>query len=312
MDSVQFSHPKNHFKLHYRDRLRRLLVDKYIHTPQNAEMWYLLEDLMFQVSRESPKPKVMGCLITGEPHSGKTTAVRQFRKAYLDNVPEARPNDVVIFQIPSRARLKGVLLKLGKEIKIPDIGVNTRSGIPTYILVEKVAAKLWKNETKLVIIDEFQKLFELPGESRVEILSGFNDLVNESHIPIILVGVKGVDTILDVDKYYDDTSNLRGTFSSRFMEFNLEEWNDPHSEAFAILLKTVYNYCGLHSDANTTLFYKDEKIREWIITATGGLTGKMIYLIKWAARYIIRNNLPEKITLAILRDALQSIQSKGW
>ena len=312
MTYTRFSQPSAHFNKEDRERLKSLMMEKYIHTPQNAEMWFLLEDLMFQVSRDSPKPKVMGCLITGEPHSGKTTAVRQFRKAYLENVPEALPNDVVFFQIPSRARLKGVLIKLGRELKIPDISANSKRGYPTYILVEKIAAKLWKNEVKLLIIDEFQKLFEIPGESRVEILSGFNDLVNESHIPIILVGVKGVDRILDVGKYYKDESNLRGTFSSRFSEFNLGAWEDPHAQDFAILLKTIYNYCGLYSDEKKKLFYKDEKIREWIIKATGGLTGKIIYLIKWSARYIIRYNLPEIINLRILKMSLKTIQASGW
>ena len=312
MTNTPFFQPTEHFNKNVRERLQMLLVEKYIHTPINVEMWYLLEDLMFQVSRENPKPKVMGCLITGEPHSGKTTAVRQFRKAYLENVPEAKPNDVVLFQIPSRARLKGVLVKLGREIKIPDIGPSSKKGYPTYILIEKIAAKLWKNETKLLIIDEFQLLFELPGESRVEILSGFNELVNRSHIPIILVGVKGVDQILDVGKYYEDKSNLRGTFSSRFSGFNLDPWDDPHTPNFAILLKTIYDYCGLYPDGKKEEFYRDEKIREWIIEATEGLTGKIIYLIKWAARYIIRNNQYENITLTILRNALKTIQSKGW
>ncbi len=310
MESTTFSHPSTHFRKDNRARLKALLDEKYIHTPQNREMWWILEDLMFQVNRDNPKSKVMGCLITGEPHSGKTTAVRQFKQAYLDNVRESKPNDVVLFQIPSRARLKGVLIKLGMLLKIPDISVNTKRGHPTYILTDKIAKKLWKNEVKLLIMDEFQNLFELPGESRVEILSGFNELVNLSHIPIILVGVKGVDKILDVGKYYEDKANLHGTFSSRFMNFNLEAWDNPHESDFVILLKTIYSYCGLNLDKNSSVFYKNAKIREWIINATDGLTGKIIYIIKWSARHIIRNNLPEMLTLPIFKKGLKALQSE--
>jgi len=191
----------NHFDPTVRVRLQRVLAERYIHTPQNAELWCLLEDLMYQVSPQSPKPKVMGCLVTGDPHSGKTSAVRQFKKAYLDNVPTANPLDIFFTQIPSRARLKGVMAKMGQELKIPDISVIPGKDYPTYALVEKVAAMLGKNGTKLMIIDEFQKLFELPGESRVEILSGFNDLANESHVPIVLVGVAGVDRLLEIERY---------------------------------------------------------------------------------------------------------------
>ncbi len=301
----------NHFNPAIRLRLKSLLREKYIHTPQNAELWCLLEDLMYQVSLSSPKPKVMGCLVTGEPHSGKTTAVRQFKKAYIKNVPEAQENDIFLFQIPSRARLKGVMTKMGRQLKIPDISVNTKRGYPTYILVEKVAAKLWKNGVKLVIIDEFQKLFELPGESRIEILSGFNDLVNESHIPIILVGVAGVDRILDVGHYDTDESNLKGTFCSRFSEFHLEAWNDPYKPQFVSLLKIISDDCGF-LPSNSASFYSHDGIREWLIQITGGLTGKIIYLIKWAARIIIRKNLPKVITKKVLKQALKSLQANGW
>ena len=292
-------------------RLESLLMEKYVHTPRNGELWCLLQDLMFQVSPTNMKPKVMGCLITGDPHSGKTTAVRQFKKAYLENVPKARDNDVFLFQIPSRARLKGVLTKMGRQLKIPDISPNTRYGYPTYILVEKVAAKLWKNGVKLVIIDEFQKLFELPGENRIEILSGFNDLVNESHIPIVLVGIAGVDRILNVGNYHSDESNLRGTFCSRFMEFKIGTWDDPNNPQFVAFLKMILVDCGFSTDSRSS-FYSQEKNRKWFLEVTEGLTGKIIHLIKWAIRDIIRNHLPERITREVLEEGLQYIQVNGW
>jgi len=292
-------------------RLESLLVEKYVHTPKNNELWSLLIDLMFQVSLSNVKPKVMGCLITGNPHSGKTTAVRQFKKAYLENVPKARDNDVILFQIPSRARLKGVLTKMGRQLKIPDISPNTRHGYPTYILVEKVAAKLWKDGVKLVIIDGFQKLFELPGENRIEILSGFNDLVNESHIPIVLVGIAGVDRILDVGNYHNDESNLRGTFCSRFMEFKLDAWRDPNDPQFVAFLQMILRDCGVSTDSRS-LFYAQEKNRKWFIEITDGLTGKIIHLIKWALRYNIRHHLPKEITKKTLEEGLKYIQVNGW
>lgn len=302
----------NHFDPAMRLRLQHLLAERYIHTPQNAELWCLLEDLMFQVSASSPKPKVMGCLVTGESHSGKTTAVRQFKQAYLENVPEARPNDIFYFQIPSRARLKGVLTKMGIELNIPDMDMSNRRDFPTFRLVQKVAAKLWKDGAKLVVIDEFQKLFDLQGEPRVEILGGFNDLANESHIPIVLVGVVGVDEILDIGKYEEDKGNLRGCFSSRFSEFRLGAWDDPDSPNFAALLKIVSDDCGLATPAGVSPFYINGSIRELILEGTGGLTGKIITLLKWAARHVIRNKLREVITIDVLKQTLKSLQVNGW
>ncbi len=266
---------------------------------------------MLQVDHASPKPKVMGSLLTGNPHSGKTTAVRQFKKAYLDNVEGALPRDILIFQIPSRARLKGVMGKMGRQLKIPDIPPNPGKNYPTYVLVEQVARKLWKDGTKLVIVDEFQKLFELPGESRVEILSGFNDLLNESHVPIVLVGVVGVDRILDL-AYHEDESNLKGSFCSRFPEFRLHPWRNSFDIHYVELLKTIFEDCGFQGRRGTPPFYKSDGIREQILQLTGGLTGKIIHLIKWAARQIIRKGYADEITPDLLDETVRLLQAKGW
>jgi hypothetical protein len=295
--------------------LDMVLAEKYIHTPRNKELWFLLEDLMLQVNHQNPKPKVMGCLLTGEPHSGKTTAVRQFKKAYLENVAGSKDQDVIITRIPSRARLKGVMVMLACQLKIPDIPSNPdspRHSCPTYILVDKVAKKLWSDNTKLLIIDEFQKLFEISNESRIEILEGFNDLLNESHVPIVLVGVAGVDKILDLE-HYEDRGNLRGTFCSRFAEFKLQPWADPDELDFIKLLKTLHEDCNIFKDDDANIpFYKDFDTRKKILEMTDGLTGKIVLLIKWTARYIIRNGLSEEITMPLLELSFSEIKARGW
>ena len=80
---------------------------------------------------------------------------------------------------------------------------------------------------------------------------------------------------------------------------------------FVSLLKVIYSNCALLGNS-TPPFYTNEKIREWLMEVTGGLTGKIIYLIKWAARHIIRNNLTENITKKVLVQALKNIQVNGW
>ena len=292
----------------------QFIKDIYIHTPINKEFWFLLEDLMLQVNPESPRPKVMGCLLTGEPHSGKTTCVRQFKKAYLENVKGSIDHEVIIIQIPTRASLKAVMFKLGKQLKIPDLPRNKPSGYynyPTFILVEKVAKKLWMDGTKLVIIDEFQNLFGISNENRMEILSGFNDLLNESHVPIILVGIEGVSKILDINQY-DDEANLKGTFCSRFPEFKLEPWQDPDEISFIKLLHTILNSCGNIFPKNDYELLKSRNTRLKILELTGGLTGKIIHLLKWTARNMVRNNISGKMTLNLIEKTYLQVQARGW
>ena len=291
--------------------LKALMTETYIHTPRNKEVWEWLLDLTFQVNHDSPKPKVMGCLYTGPPHSGKTTSTNQFKKAYIENIPNAKETDIILFQIPSRARLKGVMVKLAQQIKIPGIPENPKDTYPTYILVDKVAKKLWNDNTKLLIIDEFQLLFELSGESRVEILSGFNDLINEAQIPIVLVGVEGVDRILDLENY-EDQGNLKGTFCSRFPEFKLLPWNDAEEDAFIEFVYTVYSGCQIQLDDEEVPFLDDLHVRERIIEMTEGLTGKIIYLLKCTARNMIRNKIEGQMSLDLLEEAYKQIQAKGW
>ena len=103
------------------------------------------------------------------------------------------------------------------------------------------------------------------------------------YIPIVLVGVVGVDQILDIERYGKDEGNLKGYFCSRFAEFRLTGWNDPHAPIYATLLKTIYDDCDFPNTLEQTPFYMDDGIREWMIKVTGGLTGKIITLIKWAA-----------------------------
>jgi Bacterial TniB protein len=302
---------RSHFNTAINDRLDYCLSEKYIHTPQNVKLWWLLEDLMRQVNPKSPKPKVMGCLVTGEPHSGKTTATRQFRKGYLANVKGAKRTDIVIFQIPSNPVLKDIMGKLGRELRIPDIPEKAEKRYPAYLLVEKIARKLIIDGTKLLIIDEFQNLSEISGKSRIAILSSFNDLLNESHVPIILVGVSGVDEILELE-HYADRSNLNGTFCSRFPEFQVQPWKDPDNEIYGGLLRTIYEDCNLSLPPGTQPFYTDDDLREKILEITGGLTGKIIHVIKWTARHLIRNHLPETITSDVIDAVFEEIRTRGW
>jgi hypothetical protein len=310
MTELQAFNNSVHFNPMKGCRLKELLKDKYIHTPQNVDLWCLLEDLMYQVCPTSPKPKVMGAIVIGDSHSGKTTAVRQFIKAYLANIPDAQVNDIFYFEIPVRAHLKGMMTQMSQDLKIPDVLPNLKNGYPTYTLIDKVATKLWKNHTKLVIIDEFQNLFLLSGENRAEILSGFNELANKSHIPIVLVGLEGIDEILKIDNYFADVTNLRATFSSRFSEFHFKPWMDSDNPNYGALLKVIHDICHL-TKCGESPFYTKPEIRDWILEVTGGLTGKIIHLLKQATRHIIRHDLPEHLTLEILKQALTEIQT-NW
>ncbi|MFX1297308.1 MAG: TniB family NTP-binding protein [Promethearchaeota archaeon] len=241
------------------------------------------------------KTKIMGLLLTGEPSSGKSTLNQQFSFEYLQNVKDAKENDIVIFNVPQGVGAVQVFAQLCRELKIPDIPPNPRNYPITYFVL-KAAAKLREGH-RLLIVDEFQNLYEVQGVQRKKIMSSFNQLINASRIPIVLVGTPEVHEIL-YDKFDQDISNLKGTFSSRFPEFALKRWKD--NDEFRGILVSVYEDLHLCPSNDSPPFYTKKKIREKILVYTEGLLGKIITLLKETAMKIISEQLPEEITLELL------------
>ncbi len=300
------------------NRLQSIMRERYIHTPQNRDLWEFLDDIMLQVNPDSPRPKVMGVLWTGAPDAGKSTCVRQYMKSYLDNVEGATKTDILYHQIFGRSKLKGELARLcRKTLKIPDVPDNPGKNYPTYLLVEKAAHKLKINGTKLLVIDEMQKLFKLSENERIDILEAWNDILNASHVPIVLVGVEGVDEILNMETYttYEDKADLKRTFCSRFIPKKLTPWTDPYDTKYVNFLLTINEeICQLNNRANdnginisSNPFYKNDEIRELILLLTGGLTGKIIDLLKWTSRKIVRYELKEQITAELLKETANEL-----
>ncbi|MFX0171118.1 MAG: TniB family NTP-binding protein [Candidatus Hodarchaeota archaeon] len=166
------------------------------------------------------------------------------------------------------------------------------------------------NEKKLVIIDEFEKLYEISHESRGEILAGFHSLINTSSCPIAIVGIDGVDDILKniaSDKY----TWLKGPFSTRFPGTKIPSWEDDSE--FKRLLVALDRDCLLHPHLpEGRKWYEDDKLRECILDLSEGLLGKIILLVKFTARHLIRRRKPEIITIAEQTNTAIRLEAVGW
>lgn len=274
-------------------RVEELERELFYEFAEAFKFWHVLVILMAQ---SRTKTKVKGLLFTGESDSGKSTLVYQFAFEYLRNSPGAREDDVVIFNVPQGVGAVQVFAQLCRDLGIPDIPRNPRT-LPITHFVLKAAAKL-KADHRLLIVDEFQNLLEVPPLLRKKIISAFNQLINASRIPIVLVGVTGASVILE--DIVDDHSNLRGTFSSRFPEFALSRWQDD--EAFQGLLVSINQDLPLELNDATQPFYQDERLREGILTYSRGLLGRIVTLVKQTAIKIISEGHPGAITLALLEE----------
>ncbi|MHA1129424.1 MAG: TniB family NTP-binding protein, partial [Candidatus Helarchaeota archaeon] len=217
---------------------------------QAFEFWNKLIILMKQ---PKTKTKTKGLLLSGEPDSGKSTLIQQFKHEYNSNLRGVNQDDVRIFRVPQGVGAVQVFAQLCRELSIPDIPANPRN-YPITHFVEKASVKLFQ-DVKLLIVDEFQNLYEIQANLRKKVISAFNQLINGSRIPIVLVGVTGVNNILqNID---NDQSKLKGTFSSRFPEYKLKRWTD--NEQFQGLLISIYDDLHLNPESQDLPFYKSDE-----------------------------------------------------
>jgi hypothetical protein len=289
-------------------RINKIMASEKLY-PYEAmfEIWEVMYDLMKQDRR---KAKSIGHLLTAPSHSGKTTLIKEFIYAYLNNVEGASEPDILYFSLIDRATLKSVMARLCRKLKICDVPTTKRQldNIHTSVLIDKAVAKL-RDYKILLIFDEFEKLYQVSSENRGEILAGFHTLANDSGCPIILVGIEGVNQILsnlDSDKY----SWLIPTFSSRFPEYKLPNWKD--SPDFVQLLFSIDRDLLLRPEKSVVPFYRDDEVRELILELTEGQLGKIILLLKWTARSILRKEQDEVITKQRILETAESLRSVGW
>ena len=272
-------------------RIQEIQSELFYEFKQALQFW---NQLMVLMQQSRTKTKIKGLLFTSPPDSGKSTLVNQFQYEYSKNVPDASANDIFIFSVPQGVGAVHVFAQLCRELGIPDIPVNPRN-YPITHFVKKAAAKLAQDH-KLLIIDEFQNLMEIPGVLRKKILSSLNQLNNNCRIPIVIVGLTGNDKMLN--EIEEDVSDLKETFGSRFIEFTLDPWTD--NDEFKGLLATINEDLHLNTEDNNPPFYMNNIIREKIIVYTQGLLGRIVTLLKTTAVKIIEEGLSEKITLDIL------------
>lgn len=292
--------PRQKQKQMMKQRLERLIKAKYIHTPENQEFWELLEDLMLQVDPVSITYKVDSCYLVAPPHAGKTTCVKQFRVNYIKN-ERVNPKTIRYFELKTREWLKGMLIDLAMELKVPDIRENCKLSTP--FILKRIAAKLKKDETKLLIIDEFQyvlKIGENQGENEIlDILAAFNCLSNLSHIPIVLVGIDGIEKILALDNIPDNT-NIKGSFTTRYEEYRFRYWDNPDDSDCLSFFSTLYDQLNLSPPDEAKPFYQDYETRKLLLEMTEGHIGKIVKAVLWSARHVIRKELDEIITKELI------------
>lgn len=152
-------------------------------------------------------------------------------------------------------------------------------------------------EVKLIILDEFQHFDDRQSRNVLKIISDWlKNLINQTHLPIVLVGMPGCESVLETP----GNEQLKRRFSSR-EEIAPFAWDSPdHINEFRQLLKRIDDALPLLKDSHlaeaTTAFL--------IHSATDGVINYVMKLLRWAAALAIKSGC-EQIDHSILAQAYE-------
>lgn len=239
------------------------------------------------------------CLITGEPGVGKTTLCTKYEEAH----PRVELNEktripVLVSRIPIPTTTKNMVTALLKSIDDPLADKGT-----AYTKTTRLFDFIEKCEVEMLILDEFHHVIDRDSNRVIyEVSDWLKQLINETKIPIALVGLPHSIRILEAN----DQLNRRFALKDRLVNF---EWIDKKKDKgsnndndFRYFLKAVDKSLPLaeHSNlAGSLVAY-----RMW--KATQGNVNRTMKIIRYAARLTLEAG-QEKITLEFLKIAYEKM-----
>ncbi|MCD4504171.1 TniB family NTP-binding protein [Chromobacterium piscinae] len=229
----------------------------------------------FNESRDRMEPLCM--IVTGESGVGKSTLIRAILDLYKPTEHEEfTEKPIIVASIPLPSTIKALYSELLMEL---GAGFPERGSIEEKRI--KLLELLRRCKTRLIILDEFQHLVERGTRQRIEaVADAIKTLINQSGIPIILVGVPSARSVLEY------SPQLAGRFPLRAHIPPFDWLNRPQE-----FVKLLVHYdkalpfempSGLADDWNAARIY----------LATGGYFRLFTSLIREAARTVLMQDSP--------------------
>ncbi len=262
---------------------RIALTEKvFIRYPRLKEL-YAKIDFCRTFSKNAAEPECM--LISGKQGAGKTTLTEWYAGDFpVSETPQKRIAPVLVITVPSPATVKGFASEVLQALGDPAADKGTVSSITL-----RVRKYLKDCKVELIILDEFQHFDDRQSKNVLKTISDWlKNLLNQTGIPIVLVGMPGCESVLEAK----GNEQLKRRFSSRdqILPFG---WTTPQqSDEFRDddlpLLKDS------HLAETTTAFL--------IHSATEGVINYVMKLLRCAAVLAIELGT-EQIDLPILAHA---------
>lgn len=248
------------------ERILGLLCDRWIDYPRATQALQQLERLF-----ETPRRDRMPCLLLhGDSNIGKTKITAKFRRAHPNEFDERRGVErcpVVAMQMPptpdQHRFYSGLLFELGAPH-------NAAAGLAS---LERLAREILKRVSpRMLVVDEVHHLLAGTYREQRASLNLLKFLANDLQISMVLVGTR--DAVLALQT---DTQMI-----SRYTPFEIPRWRE--SDGLRRLLAAFERVLPLRKPSDLAR----REIVQFVLSATGGLTGEISTLLSNAAELSIR------------------------
>jgi len=209
-------------------------------------------------------------ILLGDPGTGKTTlcehlvniigtpiSVSDEHGEYL-NIP------ALFCSIPADCASKRLAMEILKGLCSTD-GVHRNT-----VLVHRILTRLTTCKTKVIILDELQHLLSKGAEKTLENLCNWvKDLINTSHLPIILVGTPNCERIVDAHPQLA----RRYPFRARLKNLEL---NSEFQTVLTVLIGEMIRIGELQAE----IFITDKATTKIFYAFSGGNFGALCVLLR--------------------------------
>ena len=275
---------KKYKNLPIEDRVQ-MVESLYIHFPRNEKTLKAIREHHTHAKFAS-EPE--GLLIQGETGAGKTTIIKLYMKDYPRTYAEETTTVPVLYaRVPTPATCKQLVTKLLEAIGDPAAERGTQISqtlrLKKYLEVCKV---------ELLVLDEFQHFQDRDSQKVLKTVSDWLKLLmEETGIPIVLIGLPYSHTILDTH----GNEQLKRRFATRITLGPFGYESSQERQDFRRFLNMIDEKLPLAEKSNLA----DPSMALCVFEATGGVVAHVMKLIRRATVIALESNR-ETITLDIL------------
>jgi hypothetical protein len=250
----------------------RALIDRWLRSFTKDEGRPFGAGLQEQAFYETPRRDRMPCLLVhGDSNIGKTKITAKFRRAHPNEFDERSGVErcsVVAMQMPQTPDqhrfYSGLLFELGASH-------NAAAGLAP---LERLAREILKRVSRrMLVVDEVHRLLVGTYREQRASLNLLKFLANDLQISMVLVGTR--DAVLTLQT---DTQMV-----SRYTPFEIPRWRE--SDGLRRLLAALERVLPQRKPSDLAR----REIVQFVLSASGGLTGEISTLLNNTAQLSIRN-----------------------